>query len=57
MALHRYAPVVAPRLRETGWTPMQRSALPYQILQQLDDVIGEWEENPDFSMGPEGRRS
>ena len=31
---------------------MQRSTLPDQILQQLDDVIGVWEENPDFGMGP-----
>ncbi|MGH8608602.1 MAG: hypothetical protein ACREX9_14685, partial [Gammaproteobacteria bacterium] len=50
-ALHRYAPVVAPRLRETGSTH-ERSTTPDQILQQLDDVIGVWEENPDFGMGP-----
>ena len=31
---------------------MQRSALPDQILQQLDDVVGVWKENPDFNMGP-----
>lgn len=31
---------------------MQRSLLPDQILQELDDVIGVWEENP-FSMGPD----
>jgi len=32
---------------------MKRSAIPDQILQQLDDVIGVWEENPNFSMGPD----
>ena len=31
---------------------MQRSTIPDQTLQTLDDVIGVWEENPDFSMGP-----
>lgn len=32
---------------------MKRSTIPDQILQQLDDVIGVWQENPDFNMGPE----
>ena len=32
---------------------MQRSTLADQILQRLDDVIGVWEENPDFNMGPD----
>ncbi|MGH8570171.1 MAG: hypothetical protein ACREXU_19740 [Gammaproteobacteria bacterium] len=32
---------------------MKRSAIPDQILQQLDNVIGVWEENPNFSMGPD----
>lgn len=32
---------------------MRRSTIPDQILQQLANVIGVWEENPDFSMGPE----
>ena len=32
---------------------MKRSAIPDQILQQLDNVIGVWEENPTFSMGPD----
>ena len=32
---------------------MKRSTVPDQILQQLDDVIGVWQENPDFGMGPE----
>jgi hypothetical protein len=31
---------------------MQRSTLPDQILQQLDDVIGVWQDNLDFNMGP-----
>ena len=31
---------------------MRRSTLPDQILQQLDDVIGAREENPEFGMGP-----
>ena len=31
---------------------MKVSTTPDQILQQLDDVIGVWEENPDFGMGP-----
>ena len=31
---------------------MKRSATPDQILQQLDNVIGVWMENPDFGMGP-----
>jgi hypothetical protein len=31
---------------------MKVSTTPDQILQQLDDVIGVWEENSDFSMGP-----
>ncbi len=32
---------------------MKRSAIPDQILQHLDNVIGVWEENPNFSMGPD----
>jgi hypothetical protein len=32
---------------------MKRSTVPDQILQQLDDVIGVWQENVDFGMGPE----
>ena len=32
---------------------MKRSAIPDRILQQLDDVIGVWEENPSLSMGPD----
>jgi hypothetical protein len=32
---------------------MKRSAIPDQILQQLDNVIGVWEENPSFIMGPD----
>lgn len=32
---------------------MKRSTVPDHILQQLDDVIGVWQENPDFGMGPE----
>ncbi|MGH8610165.1 MAG: hypothetical protein ACREX9_22975 [Gammaproteobacteria bacterium] len=32
---------------------MKRSVIPDQILQQLDNVIGVWEENRSFSMGPE----
>ncbi len=32
---------------------MRRSTIPDQILQQLYDVIGVWEENPDFGMGPD----
>ncbi len=32
---------------------MKRSAIPDQILQQLDNVIGVWEENAIFSMGPD----
>jgi hypothetical protein len=31
---------------------MKLSTTPDQILQQLDDVIGVWEENPNFGMGP-----
>jgi len=31
---------------------MKLSTTPDQILQQLDDIIGVWEENPDFGMGP-----
>jgi hypothetical protein len=31
---------------------MKLSTTPDQILQQLDHVIGVWEENPDFGMGP-----
>jgi hypothetical protein len=32
---------------------MKRSTVPDHILQQLDDVIGVWQENPGFGMGPE----
>jgi hypothetical protein len=32
---------------------MKRSAIPDQILQQLDNVISVWQENPTFSMGPD----
>ena len=32
---------------------MKRSTVPDHILQQLDDVIGVWQENSDFGMGPE----
>ncbi len=32
---------------------MKRSMVPDEILQQLDDVIGVWQENTDFGMGPE----
>jgi len=32
---------------------MKVSTTPDQILQQVDDVIGVWEENPEFGMGPD----
>ena len=32
---------------------MKRSTVPDHILQQLDNIIGVWQENPDFRMGPE----
>ncbi len=32
---------------------MKRNAIPDQILQQLDNFIGVWEENPSFGMGPD----
>ena len=32
---------------------MKRSAVPDQILQQIDNVVGVWEENPSFGMGPD----
>ena len=32
---------------------MKLSTTPDQILQQLDAVIGVWEENPNFGMGPD----
>jgi hypothetical protein len=32
---------------------MKRSAIPDEILQQADEIIAVWAENPEFSMGPE----
>ena len=31
---------------------MKRSAIPEQVLKNIDNAITVWEENPDFTMGP-----
>jgi hypothetical protein len=51
-AVDRTRPTVKAKAK-TGSTPTRRSTIPDQILQQLDDVVAVWEENPDFRMGPE----